>query len=141
MMETRRHGNFGGFAESGLRVKICRDIKKHFPNTNVACVFDVGANVGEFSKSFGQEFPNATIYAFEPVNSTFEILVDSVASNSMVRPVQRALGSHKHDAWVTSNRASTRNHIVSALTGKNAKVEPTHVISGVELRNNRGLIT
>src|SRR5262249_3491501 len=38
------------------------------------CVFDVGANIGLFSLFVGQICNNATIYAFEPIPSTFELL-------------------------------------------------------------------
>jgi amino acid adenylation domain-containing protein/non-ribosomal peptide synthase protein (TIGR01720 family)/FkbM family methyltransferase len=39
-----------------------------------ACVFDVGANIGLFSLFVGQRCKRASIYAFEPIPSTFELL-------------------------------------------------------------------
>ncbi len=38
------------------------------------CVFDVGANIGLFTLFVGQKCTNASIYAFEPIPSTFEVL-------------------------------------------------------------------
>ena len=37
-------------------------------------IFDIGANVGGFTLELHKQFPNALIYAFEPVHETFEIL-------------------------------------------------------------------
>lgn len=37
-------------------------------------VFDVGANIGDFSARFRRYFPEAVIHAFEPVSSNFSIL-------------------------------------------------------------------
>jgi nonribosomal peptide synthetase DhbF len=39
-----------------------------------ACVFDVGAHIGMFSLFTGDEFPDATIYAFEPIPELFQQL-------------------------------------------------------------------
>jgi FkbM family methyltransferase len=40
----------------------------------VSTVFDVGANLGDYTAAVNAAFPAATIYAFEPVKQTFEIL-------------------------------------------------------------------
>lgn len=37
-------------------------------------IFDIGANVGVFTRSFIDLVPNATVYSFEPVKPTFEVL-------------------------------------------------------------------
>ncbi|HBB32138.1 MAG TPA: hypothetical protein DDZ80_11635, partial [Cyanobacteria bacterium UBA8803] len=42
--------------------------------TKGACVFDVGANIGLFTLFVGQQHPDATIYAFEPIPPVFENL-------------------------------------------------------------------
>ncbi|HYP40117.1 MAG TPA: FkbM family methyltransferase, partial [Chloroflexia bacterium] len=38
------------------------------------CIFDVGANIGLFTLFVGQKCRNVSIYAFEPIPSTFEVL-------------------------------------------------------------------
>ena len=38
------------------------------------CIFDVGANIGLFSLFIGQTYPDARIYAFEPVPDAFQAL-------------------------------------------------------------------
>ncbi|HYF03151.1 MAG TPA: FkbM family methyltransferase [Patescibacteria group bacterium] len=38
------------------------------------CVFDVGANIGMFSMCIASQFPDLTLYAFEPIPELFSIL-------------------------------------------------------------------
>lgn len=47
------------------------------PNDKKDIFFDLGANVGCFSMEFAKAYPNSTIYAFEPVHETFEILKEN----------------------------------------------------------------
>jgi FkbM family methyltransferase len=53
------------------------------------CLFDVGANVGEFSVRAASLFPNSTIHAFEIVPLTFETLVRNIdgLNNVIANPV------------------------------------------------------
>jgi FkbM family methyltransferase len=51
---------------------------------NINCIFDVGANVGEWSFMAYKEFPNASIHAFELSRSTYEILKNSVPSDRVI---------------------------------------------------------
>ena len=39
-----------------------------------ACIFDVGANIGLFTMFIKQEFPNAKVFAFEPVPELSRLL-------------------------------------------------------------------
>ena len=39
-------------------------------------IFDVGANIGNYSEILNTFFPNATIYSFEPNKNTFEFLYE-----------------------------------------------------------------
>lgn len=41
---------------------------------DAACVFDVGANIGMFTLFVSQHYPEARVYAFEPVKRIFEAL-------------------------------------------------------------------
>jgi FkbM family methyltransferase len=42
------------------------------------CVFDVGANIGIFTLSVKMIAPEATVYAFEPIQDTFRVLEENV---------------------------------------------------------------
>ncbi|MFH1387063.1 MAG: FkbM family methyltransferase [bacterium] len=41
------------------------------------CVFDVGANVGEWSKTISRQYPKCVVHAFEIVSSTYNELVNN----------------------------------------------------------------
>ena len=48
--------------------------KKWVLDCNIRTVIDIGANVGEFTAVFAELFPDARIYAFEPLLDCFEQL-------------------------------------------------------------------
>ena len=47
-------------------------------NTINPLIFDVGANVGNYSLALSRHFKDASIYAFEPVAKTFDLLTTNV---------------------------------------------------------------
>lgn len=53
----------------GIEVQACADLCK-----GVKTIFDIGANIGIYSILFSRRFPDANIYAFEPVPENFEVL-------------------------------------------------------------------
>lgn len=54
-------------------------------------VFDVGANVGDYTRIMAGLFPQATIYAFEIIPATYELLRSRVADLGQVVPVNLGL--------------------------------------------------
>jgi len=56
-------------------------------------VFDVGANVGQSTAEYLKKFPDAHIYCFEPVTSTFHRLEQTLKGNNRVDCFRVALGS------------------------------------------------
>jgi FkbM family methyltransferase len=68
-------------------VDICRS------GSRIETILDVGANVGSMSMKYSHVFPQAMIYAFEPVSSTFQILKQNVGNLPNVQCHQLALGS------------------------------------------------
>ncbi|RJQ24791.1 FkbM family methyltransferase [Candidatus Parcubacteria bacterium] len=48
--------------------------KKWLIESQINTVIDIGANVGEFTAIFAELFPNAKVYAFEPLPDCFELL-------------------------------------------------------------------
>ena len=60
----------------------------------IRTVFDIGANVGKKARQYHRMFPDARIYCFEPVPSTFERLAKNVAAfKGAIVPYPLALGS------------------------------------------------
>ena len=67
------------------------DLARHAPD--VRTIFDVGANVGQTARRFREVFPDATVYCFEPVQKTFDILTANVGGLGC-RCFRMAMGSH-----------------------------------------------
>lgn len=58
-----------------------------------ACVVDVGANVGDYSKLVLELHPSVTLYAFEPHPQTFTRLVSNIPAHEARHPINAAVGS------------------------------------------------
>lgn len=56
-------------------------------------IIDIGAAEGVIALKFSQAFPEATIFAYEPIKNTFEVLQYNTGSNPKVIPINRALGN------------------------------------------------
>ena len=60
---------------------------------DVSCCFDVGANIGQTATKFRSYFPQSTIYCFEPVANTFEILKENMTAMENVYCLRYAVSS------------------------------------------------
>ena len=87
----------GAYIEtSGERVLFELTRGRHVAATNVV-IFDVGANVGEFSvAAFNALGENIMIHAFEPARQTFEELSTRVAGNDHIVLNKTALGREEN---------------------------------------------
>lgn len=70
------------------------DVKRILNDATV--IVDAGANIGAVSLDLNFWFPNATIYAFEPITETFKLLSDNVTGKKKIQPVCMGLGA-KHE--------------------------------------------
>jgi FkbM family methyltransferase len=80
--------------------------------SRIETVFDVGANVGNMSMRYADVFPQAEIYAFEPVSSTFQILKRNVGSLPKVQCYQLALGSREGEQAIYLTDQDETNSLV-----------------------------
>jgi FkbM family methyltransferase len=87
------------------------DIAALVPQLDV--VFDVGANSGQTVRMIRGRFPDARIWCFEPVPTTFAALAAAVADLPTVYPVQRALGDKQGTASITAVDRAMQNRFVS----------------------------
>jgi FkbM family methyltransferase len=69
------------------------DLRNDLPRLEVRTVFDVGANVGQSVVKYLSEFPEATIFSFEPIPETFTQLQMNVGHNARVKLHNIALGA------------------------------------------------
>lgn len=67
-------------------------IKNHFSKLNTGVIFDIGANIGNYTKNIFKISPNSKIYAFEPHPITYKKLTMSVDSKNFY-PFNLAVGS------------------------------------------------
>ena len=78
---------------SGERFLVTRILKKNLDGILHPIIFDVGANLGEYSNLLAKEFPKSTIYAFEPNPRTFSQLIEK--SNNAIKCVNVGLGAEE----------------------------------------------
>jgi len=81
--------------------------KRLLPSASV--VFDVGANVGDVSHHYRRLYPEATIYAFEPLSSTAAVLRERTRDS--VKVVEMALSDHSGEAVFHSNKSPGTNSL------------------------------
>ncbi|NES86324.1 MAG: FkbM family methyltransferase [Moorea sp. SIO2B7] len=75
-------------------------------------VFDIGAHFGETANTVIKYFPNSTIYSFEPVPNTFNVLTEKVKSLSQVKPFNLALGDKTGQIQMTNFPLCTTNTVL-----------------------------
>lgn len=73
-------------------VSLGTDLTRLFESIPPSVIFDVGANIGQTTVFFAAKFRHANIWAFEPVSSTFELLVRNTRCNRRVHREKLALG-------------------------------------------------
>lgn len=56
-------------------------------------IFDIGACEGESSVFYAKEFPEASLYAFEPVPKNFRLVCDKAEINPRIKPFPLALSN------------------------------------------------
>ncbi|MEM9922931.1 MAG: FkbM family methyltransferase [Cyanobacteria bacterium P01_D01_bin.50] len=68
------------------------DIKRFLKGNQVQTIFDVGANIGQTSLFLNRYFPQADIYAFEPVKVTYETFKNNTVNINKIKAYNYALG-------------------------------------------------
>lgn len=97
-------------------------------NKSIDVCFDVGANEGQSALAMRDEFPEATIYSFEPVASTFEQLKTRTQGEARIRPHMLALSDEAKTTQIYTYESSLLASLnpeapYSSRTGAKAKLE------------------
>lgn len=88
------------------------DVRRRLRHEDIRIIFDVGANVGQSAKGFQVNYPNATIYSFEPSPTTFSKLKSATQHARRVRAYNLAFGDRAAVLRFDCNdSASERHHI------------------------------
>ena len=91
---------------------LCYDLKSHAPSVRIKTVFDVGANVGDTAIYFSESFPQASVFAYEPVPETFRQLQSRTKQNARIHPFELALGNRVGELEIFVGEHSTANSLV-----------------------------
>ncbi|HOY12473.1 MAG TPA: FkbM family methyltransferase [Saprospiraceae bacterium] len=76
-LKQMNYGTAGDFNQSG-ELFVANYIHNNFKKEPSVTIFDVGANVGHYSEAIAKVFgAQAKIYAFEPSQKTYEILLET----------------------------------------------------------------
>ncbi len=96
----------------GVNLKYDLNYKLH--RIDLKLIFDVGANLGQTALKFASDFPNAKIYSFEPVASTYRKLVENTRQNSSVSAFPIAFGdkNEKVEISIFDEKDSGLNSLV-----------------------------
>ncbi|RZK39270.1 MAG: FkbM family methyltransferase [Pedobacter sp.] len=93
-------------------------------------IFDVGANIGQTALGFAQAFPYSTIFSFEPVLQTFEILKKNTSKFSKIKTNNIALGQYKQVLSIINHEDSEINSLKRTTSFENEKSTSIQVLTG-----------
>lgn len=80
------YGNGGNFKTSG-ELNVLKFLSDKFRKEASVIIFDVGANVGNYSKALTDVFNSkATIHAFEPSKKTYSIFLETTKNSQYIIP-------------------------------------------------------
>lgn len=86
--------------ESIIQTVLVEQREYAFPPMKPHIIFDIGANIGVLSVILANIYPDAKIYAFEPVKENFELLKENVASYKNVAPLHMGLGNKTETKYI-----------------------------------------
>jgi len=98
------------------------EIKELLPEFEAVTVFDVGANIGMSTAELGAVYPEATVYAFEPIASTFALLQARFGDSPRVKPFQLAMGDVPGSATMSVGPKSLTSKIIETGEGETVTV-------------------
>lgn len=102
-----------------------RDFQALLPAFKIKTIFDVGANRGQSTRAFRRACPEADIYAFEPVETTFAMLSSTLQGNKRTHCFQIALGDQLAKLKIEAKPGSLKNRIGDgdAANGQDVEVD------------------
>jgi FkbM family methyltransferase len=102
------YGNGGDLTESG-ELNVLKIVKEKFNTEILITIFDVGGNVGNYSKSLSDVFNDkAIIHAFEPSKKTFEIFLTNTVGIKNIIPNNFGLSDSETDLVLYSNAEASQ---------------------------------
>jgi FkbM family methyltransferase len=124
--------NYGGgglINESGETWVLANRVAPACQDIAAPVIFDVGANVGDYSVALLQHVPSATIYAFEPSPAVYAKMIEHIAGNgrgNQIKPY--AIGFSDSDRMVDFYSYTVEGEQVSLLSSIDLRL-PTQVVN------------
>ena len=107
---------------------------------NIKTVIDIGANVGQFAREIRDVLPEAMIYSFEPVQGTYEQLVEEMKSDAYFKAFPYALGEKEETVSMHINVHSPSSSLLP-LASAHKDTYPTSLETATETIQVRRLDT
>lgn len=82
----------------------------------ITTVFDVGANIGQTARYLAPWFPQATIYSFEPVSSTYNQLIENTKHIHSIQCFNHAFGSRVETKEINLKKDCETNTLIEPAT-------------------------
>jgi FkbM family methyltransferase len=102
-------------------------------------IFDVGANIGNSTRWFRKNYPDAKIYSFEPVSSTFKALSENIGNYRLTFCERLALGADVGQVIMSAKPLNEKNQILAELPKKKASIERVERTTGDRYCASRGI--
>jgi FkbM family methyltransferase len=136
---ARRFGlHLGSTGRLGIDLEL--DLARLTPNQPLSTIFDVGGNFGQTARRFASAFPTATIFSFEPVPTSFELLVRSTNGNERIKAFNLAMGDAAGTATIHLTDSAGSNSIIRVDSATGAVDVSVDTVDGFADRHAIGTI-
>ena len=95
----------------------------------IDCVFDVGANRGQFGDQLRDVGYHGTILSFEPVEAHFKVLSERASARPPWKAFKYALGSQSGQAEINVNEDDVLTSFLPTTTGPTSTLPKNNVIA------------
>jgi FkbM family methyltransferase len=101
---------------------------KRILKQELSIIIDAGANVGSVSNELNYWFPNAEIFAFEPVKDTYHLLLNNTAGKNHIHPLNDALGAANEKITIAIGSENTINSLKVDVPINHPNCEEVNVV-------------
>lgn len=103
------------------------NLLKKIGTLNPKIIFDVGANVGEYALLVSKYCPTATIYSFEPVQGTYDILREATENHKQIKTFKNGFYKEKSTQIINLYDSNAHSSLFD-VTGEDATAERRETI-------------
>jgi FkbM family methyltransferase len=123
-----------------LGIDLELDLARLAANQPLGTIFDVGGNFGQTALRFASAFPAATIFSFEPVSTSFELLLRSTKDIERIKAFNLAMGDTAGTSTMHLTHSAGSNSIVRVGSATGAVEVSIDTVDGFADRHTTGTI-